>query len=48
MKKTFKSQENSVTPGLRIDKNLWKQFKEKYPRQANKMFISFVTDMLHK
>lgn len=38
----------SITPGLRIEKNKWKLFVEKYPREANKMFNEFVTSMLQK
>lgn len=38
--------EATVTPGLRINRALWQQFKNAYPRQANKMFLNFVTESL--
>ena len=46
MKDKPKSQKESVTPGLRIKKELWYKVKAKYPNTFNKMFREWVESLL--
>ena len=43
---TFKSQDISVTPGLRVSKEKWKSVKDKYPRVINNMFNEWLDSIL--